>query len=1612
MGLDPVKTSKSIFNRFTSYVTTTLKIDDENLNNQIKNILIERGKFSKGPIIEATPPFKSGKSILNLINDGVLSEEFRTFNSNVLPLSRSLYKHQEEAIVKIVRDKRNAVVATGTGSGKTETFIIPIINQLLEEKGNNMITPGVRALLLYPMNALANDQMKRLRELLINEPKITFGIYTGETEEKYNHAYDKFKRMHQEEPMINELISREQMKKSPPHILLTNYAMLEYLMLRPADNVFFQGEFSNDWKYIVIDEAHTYTGAKGIEMSMLISRLKSTIGLKRGDLTCIMTSASLGNGTEDYPLVAEFGRKLFGEEFTSSDVVGASKETLKRVGSWGLPDPKIYSKTSEYLSDDSDEDIFLLMKDCNVPIDIINRELNNDCEIKTKLFNIFREDERINNAIEILAKGPIQLDELAEDIFNDDSNNLSYIAALIDLCNILRKSEADTPLIPARYHFIIKALEGSFIIFTEKPKIFLDRMNNVTVNDEEYKAFEIASCTKCHSLYIVGETVFNENNGYSYLVESNNKYYDDTNGLEFYSFMKYMDHNYIDVENEDDIFESVDLKNDGFSTYKLCIHCGGINEDGGRLPCNCSNPRYVRVLKNNSKEGKASKCSICGGVNTKGGILRRFFLSEDAVSSVLATSLYGEIPNTNKKNDTHKTNKSGGLFDFLEQETKEVKKQLLIFSDSRQNAAYFAPYLNNSYRDILIKKIMNDTIENNKDECINNKWNLSDYCNRIIQFINHNNLFLEYSVEELNKEVWKWVIREFIGNRGSNSLENLGFMMFVPNLDSLRNKLLMIPLFKELKFTEEETMEFYRFLLDQFRLNRAIEYPENVKPIDEYFSPVNQQGGILRISPDGEKIGVKGYSIKSWVPKNDSYSNTRIDYLSKILIAKGVNKTKGEIINILNNIFDLFADVRSPLYSYMKTENLKLCGKIFKVDPKIYKVVTGDNQKYYQCNSCYKISSININNICPSYRCNGELEEINLNELVKDNHYRKIYQNSKLEKMKVSEHTAQLTTEYAAEIQNRFINGDINVLSCSTTFELGVDVGRLETVFMKNIPPTPANYAQRAGRAGRRLDSTAYALSYARLASHDFNSFSNPYKMISGVVKPPYFEVANAKIARRHLYACALAGFWRIYRDYFKNVECFFKNESINGPELFYEYLSAKPQPLLNLIREVIPKELHHELSVEEWAWVDDLYGENGVMTKVVNELEYDLTNLENAKQQAIQDENFWRAGDIKKVINTILNRPLINFLSQKNLLPKYGFPVDVVNLEVNNHIDEALNIDLSRDLQIAISEYAPGSQVVANGKLWTSRYVKKVKNKELMRFKYSSCSCGYFNKVLDIETEKTEIDKICPVCGNHKIKKGTFIMPEFGFITDGNVELPGSARPEKTYSSRKHFSGVGNKVEEKEMQISSNIIKLTSQNHGELSVINNGKGQDFYICKICGYGNADGIPKKHNNTYDKECKGRVDKLALGYNFETDIVEIDFGDLFIELSNEDGFWESLMYSIIEGMSIALEIDRSDIDGTLYVKNNLSKSIILFDTVPGGAGHVKRLMDEEYFKLSLEKALEVVLECHCGGEKQDTSCYNCLRNYYNQYCHDKMKRFYAIDALNLLLEPERVLSNVY
>ncbi len=198
------------------------------------------------------------------------------------------------------------------------------------------------------MNALANDQVKRLRQLLVDVPEITFGRYVGETRRKLSEAEDDMRSRYPDEPRLpNELISREQMQESPPHILLTNYAMLEYLLLRPSDAPLFDGATAESWRQLVIDEAHVYGGAQGAEVAMLLRRVRDRVlSSRRGQLQCFATSATLGRGVEDYPQLVAFGEALFDERFewnpddpSRQDVVAATRRPLVRAkAAYELPE--------------------------------------------------------------------------------------------------------------------------------------------------------------------------------------------------------------------------------------------------------------------------------------------------------------------------------------------------------------------------------------------------------------------------------------------------------------------------------------------------------------------------------------------------------------------------------------------------------------------------------------------------------------------------------------------------------------------------------------------------------------------------------------------------------------------------------------------------------------------------------------------------------------------------------------------------------------------------------------------------------------------------------------------------------------------------------------------------------------------------------------------------------------------------------------------------------------------------------------------------------------------------------------------------------------------------
>jgi len=1629
MSLDPIKTTQAITDSYLNYLSTTFHLKDIDLQQQFEQSIRIPDKFVKGPILEATPPFETSSTIEELIREGVLSPLFRNLRTDKLPLDRPLYRHQHQAIDKSVQYKRNIVVATGTGSGKTEAFLIPILQHLFEQAQRGKLRPGVRALLLYPMNALANDQMARLRDLLENAEYITFGRYTGETKQGQQEALDLYRKTYHREPHPNELISRENMRKNPPHILLTNYAMLEYLLLRPKDNVFFDGEFAGNWRFIVVDEAHTFTGAKGIEMAMLLNRLKDRIvDSQPGRLQCIATSATLGSDQRDYPAVAKFAERLFGECFewieedrNRQDVINAIRQPMRILSSanW-VPNPNIYELLQGQVEKNEIAiDWGFIARSCvkaGIPqtvVDIAIEAGGKRNTVQAFLYEILKGDIHLIKLQLVLEVEPGYLNDIAIQVMGNQPGSKDKLVSLVDLATKAKLSEIDQPLIPARYHLFVRAIEGAYVSLRPSRKVYLERREQIIESDRSYSVFEIASCRQCGAAYLVGE--IQEYDGKSFLKQPGKQFFENQENLEFY-FLPLEEFNRLPLDEDEEVSLSEDIEIEE-DEYKLCAACGAIDHASLLTTlCTCGEDNYISVLHVSSRQGRVYSCPACGSTSPT-GLVWRFLSGNDATASVLATALYQAIPPKDKSQQDKAVIESEKVdvwampaqpvqkFASEEQSSDRGLRQLLIFSDSRQDAAFFAPYLERTYSQILRRRVILQVLQSERERVLNNRWRVGDLINPLQRTANRIGMLEGFSRQQMEAEVWKWVLHELLAMDRRNSLEGLGLLGF-----SLVMPDNWIPLmgFQNLGFSEDETRILYQVLLANFRLKGAVLFPDIVSPQDDFFAPRNREYYFVKKRPGNSSTGS---NIFGWIPTRKNGLNSRLDYILRVInLGLGKEIPNEEGVRILNAIWnnDLFPTNQSSGWSKHFSAIPTKDGQIvYRIKPDYWELSPGildPNIEWYYCDTCNNLTLFNIRNVCPTYRCPGKLHKCDPQEVFKDNHYRILYSEGKQIPLVAKEHTAQLTSQSAAELQTQFMTGSVNILSCSTTFELGVDVGELEAVFMRNVPPSAANYIQRAGRAGRRTSSTAFALTFAQRRSHDLTHYNNPKKFVTGEIKAPYFEVANEKVVRRHVYATALASFWREHPDTFHDVKAFFFSDEKPGPDLVEQYLSQKPIDLQASLQHIVPPELQDVLQIDTWGWVNGLLDpEEGVLTIANDRVANDVNQLYAKWNELVSTHK--PSDFILKVINTIKDEYLISYLSKQNVIPKYGFPVDVVDLQILHHSDEAKALELSRDLRIALSEYAPSGQVVAIGKLWTSRYIKKLPDRIWRKYTYAICDhCQCYQRVPAETGEKLRNCIACglPLGGRNR---GDFIVPQFGFITEsGAPGKPGETRPERTYTTRTYFRGVSKVTDALSVPLRGVNVVVIPAMDGELAVINHAGFQGFKVCYTCGYavlGNEQ-VKSPHQTPWRTECRGKLTRVYLGHEFKTDVLQFRFegyanGDL--------GFWYSLLYALLEGASQSLEIDRQDLDGVLYpYSGDLARpSLVLFDDVPGGAGLVRRIAETQerlldVLKMSLEK-LEL---CNCGGDERNTSCYGCLRNYRNQFCHDQLKRGPVIEFISQIM----------
>lgn len=1596
---DPIQASNNIKDEFISYISTSFHLADPDYAKQFTEALGVDNAISKGPYLDISDSFEQGKSITELIDEEEISPLFSELEPGVpekdkeIKLVRGLYKHQEKAVRKINAGK-NIVVTTGTGSGKTECFILPIINHLLREKEAGSLTDGVRAILIYPMNALANDQMKRLRLIMKQYPDITFGVYNSSTQHEDAAGKAEYGRVFKDEngkpmkPLKNEIISRKTMQTRPPHILVTNYAMLEYMMLRPKDDLVFSGA---KLRFIVLDEAHIYRGATGIETSLLLRRLKARIS-DPGKVLHILTSATLGGKEADEDIVS-FASTLCDAAFDADDIIRSKTVTppLPEV-SQDIP----FELFERLAHPDASLNEILKQYDIQINTNQSDAEILYDLCVSSTAYKVLRQ----------CADRPMTVKEIAEamrkhiDLKESDLVNLIHVAS--------KAEKNKTALIKARYHMFVRTLEGAFITLNQDKKLYLTRRNYAEIDGESWKVFEAAVCDDCGRIGVAGKTVHDR------LETAANRYDEE---IEVYLLQSQGEK--LDLDEDDDAEDEFEI---GKEDYLLCAKCGEIHHESQRTDFLCGHGAgsLVRVrLAEHRGIRNESKCPCCNL-----GHMKLFYIGYDAATAVLGTELFEQLPESEEVLETKKapviaTDNPFAIAAAPKSvvEIKKKKRQFLTFSDSRSEAAYYACYMTSFYQEFLRRRGIWHVIESNRESIGKNPWEISTLIRELTSYFDTNRTFAspgDNGTENLTatskRQAWIAVLNEMVNARRSTSLVSLGILDFVykGNSEELMNGVAQM-------YGQDagDMKALFDLLVMDVVYGGALEGECSLTNDErEYIYYAAHPRRFIKCK-ESDADRKKNY-LNGWIPRvkenGKSFKNGRINRLIKSM---GITEEKAK--ELLSMYWDAVL-IGSPCSLTPEGD-----GEYFFTTDKFVVAVGDETRPIYVCEKCGKTTMVNCKNQCTVLKCDGRLRKVTHESLIESNHFARLYAEKMMSPLHIKEHTAQLGRAEQQKYQEMFVNKAINALSCSTTFEMGVDVGDLETVYLRNMPPSPSNYVQRAGRAGRSIHAAAYSLTYSKLSSHDFTYFEHPERMISGKIGVPLFSISNEKVILRHIFAVALSDFFahdpEVYNG--NNADVLLNQD---GYERLTAYLDARPAELKDILLRSIPSDLHTAMGICDWSWVEKLTGADGALCvavedfrKTVKWYEKEFARLKRAGeiQGAAHCERqlkeYRRSQDDNRGRNE-----LIEFLVRYNVLPKYGFPVDTVELYQGMDFNQDKKLQMVRDLQLAVAEYAPDAQVVADGKLYTSRYIRKLPQttgqdwKEVYIAQCSNPSCMTWNHQ---KIEPSQEGVRCISCGNmiEKARWEPSIEPRKGFIAEPKPKDVPLRKPDCSYRSEDYYIGDQTRrvMYQKTFRVfDDEKLRMETSTDDSLMVVCN---DHFYVCDRCGYAIsstsgkdekdfnsfAKSYTKKHKSPWGKDCSGLLKRKALCHSFKTDVVRITFGT---SRAKNQSTMLSVMFALLEAVSNVLDIERTDIKGCLHkvrYERSMIYQIVLYDAVAGGAGHVRRLVTDDcgIFQKVIREAISITKGCNCNP-----SCYNCLRNYYNQTIHDKLNRIEAYSFL--------------
>jgi ATP-dependent helicase YprA (DUF1998 family) len=1754
--LDPIAAVNQPREDLIRHLLTAYPLRDRHLRYGLKKLLEEPGNIWREPYVEGSQPYRTTKSIAQLVQDGILHPEMAHIFT---PSTRPLYEHQENAVKAVLEKQSNIVVATGTGSGKTECFLLPMFDTLLREE-DRLLIPGVRVLILYPMNALVNDQVKRLRKLLCQQTnsKIRFGFYTSRTEKEDKEAQqmlhaelaaygakelielirqdeaekllgkELFVRIvqgkekdipsHKKDEVLDKVFknvikiqatSRQEIQAKPPHILVTNYSMLEHMLIRPAERKYVFEASKHVFKMLVVDEAHSYNGATGSEVAMLLERLKVAIGTeKRGRIRCIATSASLGDASKDAEVLG-FAKDFFGEHFDAV-IRGDRVEPIERLGEpYNLPtgydNPDVFRALGNLQLPSVNDDLATWLHQLSgvVPIQILETaSVKCDGDIHKLLWYALKQHPLYHRLINILSHKPQPWQDIAQSealwaigARTDHDKAEQALSCLLQLGTLAREHEETLPLLPVRIHLLFRSLEGLYACVNSQcsggvsdpeiancapryGRLYLNEKK--TCDDCKSPVLELGSCSQCGQAYSFTqlrngklESLPRSNQG----LQNNKSIYTLTAG------------NLHSVTEEDEIGEEEETPTPQ-QTMILSDRDGWIGiPDPQNFSSSSADEKEFRLAWHRHKSDKnhdgcyIPKCAACGVRPTRSQAINRFVTYTDEPLQVAIDSLFELLPEAERQNG------------------EASQRKLLTFSDGRQDAAFFASDHQRNSTEKVYRQMLVTAFEAAKDS--NESTTIKQLTNRLMSFFLETSIphpdrtlddnYKSYRIEDQEnsfsndgdcedkargraKEI---LVREFAlpFNRRS-SFESYALfachLKFKPLDDNLFESIS-----DRFKISQDEARIFITGLTDIIRRTGIV----SISGSSNYFP---ETGGVNGVRP--EMIDNQGRSKNYlFLEKSEAERKKYEDspsFLPKWKKDDAVSKAQNRLGWYYYQLFGTNFPKREDFtWLFHKLEEYQLiipAQKGYQLDWEKLSILKTEDD-WHQCDRCQQVfhvpnlslasnPTLNITG-CPAFKCEGTLKPYTQEQIsrTRQEHYHQyiITQRSPLP-LRSQEHTAQLGAGELEKRENLFRRGQINMLSCSTTLEMGVDIGELQAVVLRNFPPHVSNYQQRAGRAGRRTDGVAITLMYGQRRPHDRYYFDEPAKLIAGSNQIPAIDAKNIQIQERHIRAELLAAYLR--NEHGIGAENATIADFLNLPQdnpgtdpNFEPPLTAKIVQFGKWLNTVEAKDTAS-------SWIDRLSGSDNAtgllnrfietMKKFQKEQLADWQNLASSLHDINEDIDSARADrnvrnqlerrrdGIENELDKIAKRRLHDELVQASVLPIYGFPIDVVRLltgESNEFKSSKGKHRLERDRRLALGEYAPGQKIVVDDRVYESVGILSPQKLET-KYYWICKECNHFHS-----SSISENIEECPICRWEPNPTGQKMKPykiPKSFVTDTDpsksAKVVPHLKPQRQPTSQVFLAD--NEEQTTEI-IYHNSYELSISINRTFFLANQGLfgKQGFAICQNCGRDLTEGVKKQreekakdkskktspsskqsllHKNPLTgRDCVPFYEEIHLGHEFRSDLIKIRFNPeanppyLFGEVKN-----------ILEGATVISMVDdnNGNSDRLGFWRSltyaMLAAAALVIDVPrneldglfrPCFNGFAEVIIYDNvpggagYSKRIANKFPEILERAYkiVSECKCETSCYDCLRTYSNQPFHNDLDRNAAMKFLKPLVEFE-------